>query len=137
MVHIMSLWLPILVSAVIVFIASSIIHMTLGYHGSDYKKLPQEDAILEALRKFNIPPGNYHFPRPDSMKSMKDPAFVEKRSKGPVGHVTIMKPGPPSMGAELFQWFVYLLVIGTFAAYMAGRALGPGAPYLSVFRFAG
>ncbi|HKW51510.1 MAG TPA: hypothetical protein VJQ53_07230 [Candidatus Eisenbacteria bacterium] len=137
MVHIMSLWIPILLSAVLVFIVSSIIHMVLGYHRSDYKKLPSEDAVLEALRKFNIPPGDYHFPRPDTMKAMKDPAFIEKRTKGPVGLMTIMKPGPPAMGRELFQWFVYIVVVGIFAAYVAGRALAPGAPYLSVFRFVG
>ena len=137
MVHIMSLWIPILLSAVLVFIVSSIIHMVLGYHRSDYKKLPSEDAVLEALRKFSIPPGDYHFPRPDGMKAMKDPAFIEKRTKGPVGLMTIMKPGPPAMGRELFQWFVYIVVVGIFGAYVAGRALAPGAPYLSVFRFVG
>ena len=137
MVHIMSLWIPILLSAVLVFIVSSIIHMMLGYHRSDYKKLPSEDAVLESLRKFNIPPGDYHFPRPDSMKAMKDPAFIEKCAKGPIGMMTLMKPGPPSMGRELFQWFLYIVVVGIFAAYVAGRALAPGAPYLSVFRFVG
>ena len=137
MVHIMSLWIPILLSAVLVFIVSSIIHMVLGYHRSDYKKLPSEDAVLEALRKFNIPPGDYHFPRPDSMKAMKDPAFIEKCTKGPIGLMTVMKSGPPSMGRELFQWFLYIVVVGIFAAYVAGRALTVGAPYLSVFRFAG
>ena len=137
MVHIPSLWIPILLSAVLVFIVSAIIHMVLGYHRSDYKKLPSEDAVLEALRKFNIPPGDYHFPRPDSMKAMKEPAFIEKCTKGPIGMMTIMKPGPPSMGRELFQWFVYIVVVGIFAAYVAGRALAPGAPYLAVFRFVG
>jgi len=137
MVHIMSLWIPILLSAVLVFIVSSIIHMVLGYHRSDYKKLPSEDAVLEALRKFNIPPGDYHFPRPDSMKAMKDPAFVEKCTKGPTGMLTLMRPGPHGMGKELFQWFLYIVVVGIFAAYVAGRALGPGAPYLAVFRFVG
>lgn len=137
MVHIMSLWLPILISSVLVFIASSIIHMMLGYHRSDYKKLPSEGEIMDALRKFNISPGDYHFPRPDSMKAMKDPAFIEKRTKGPVGMMTIFTPGPPSMGAELFQWFLYIVLVGVFAGYVAGRALEPGAPYLSVFRFAG
>ncbi len=45
MVSIPSLWLPILLSAVAVFIASSIIHMVLGYHAADYKKLPAEDDV--------------------------------------------------------------------------------------------
>ena len=137
MVHIMSLWIPVLLSAVLVFIVSSIIHMVLGYHRSDYKKLPSENEVLDALRKLSIPPGDYHFPRVDSMKAMKDPAFIERRTKGPVGFLTVMRSGPPSMGVELFQWFLYLVLVGIFSAYVAGRALGPGAPYLSVFRFAG
>ncbi len=38
MVSLMSLWIPILVSAVIVFVLSSIIHMVLPYHRTDLRK---------------------------------------------------------------------------------------------------
>ena len=41
------------------------------------------------------------------------------------------------MGPFLVQWFLYLIVIGVFVAYVTGRALGQTADYLSVFRFAG
>ena len=137
MVAIMSLWLPILVAAVLVFIVSSIIHMALTYHKTDYKKLPAEDEIMEALRKFNIPPGDYVVPRASSMKEMGEPAFIEKTKKGPVAMMTVIKSGPPSMTGSLIQWFLYSLLVGVIAAYVAGRALGPGASYLSVFRFTG
>jgi len=40
MVPIAALWIPILLSAVIVFVASSIIHMLLPYHRSDYGNAP-------------------------------------------------------------------------------------------------
>ena len=50
MVSLANLWLPVLLSAVIVFFASSIIHMVLPYHRSDYKKLPDEDNVRAALR---------------------------------------------------------------------------------------
>lgn len=73
MVTISSLWLPILLSAVFVFVVSSIIHMMLGYHRADYKTLPAEDQVMEALRKFNIPPGDYMMPCAGSSKAMKDP----------------------------------------------------------------
>jgi hypothetical protein len=43
MVSIPSLWLPILVSAIIVFLASWILHMFLPYHRSDFQKVPSED----------------------------------------------------------------------------------------------
>jgi hypothetical protein len=137
MVPVMSLWLPILLSAVLVFVASSVIHMMLAYHRSDYSKLPDEDGVMDALRKFGVPPGDYLFPKPDSAKAMKDPAFQAKWSKGPVGMMTVMKSGPPSMGKYFAAWFLYCVVVGIIAAYIAGRALPQGAPYLSVFRFVG
>ncbi len=137
MVPVMSLWLPILISAVFVFVASSVIHMMLPYHKSDYGKVPAEDDVMDALRKFNVPPGDYMVPRCGSPNEMKSPAFVEKMKKGPVIVMTVMPNGPWSMGSNLAQWFVYCVVVGAIAAYIAGRALGPGAPYLAVFRFAG
>ncbi len=136
-VPVMSLWLPILLSAVLVFVASSIIHMMLPYHRSDFGKIPNEDGAMDALRKLGVPPGDYLFPKPDSAKAMKDPAFREKWSKGPVGLMTVIPSGPPSMAKNLVSWFLYSIVVGIFAAYIAGRALQPGTPYLAVFRFAG
>lgn len=137
MVPLTSLWLPILLSAVFAFIASSIVHMVLPIHRSDYRKLPSEDEVMEALRKFNIPPGDYLVPCAGTPKEMNAPAFVEKLAKGPVALMTVMRCGNPSMVAPLVQWFVYCLVVAVFAGYIAGRALGPGAHYLAVFRFAG
>lgn len=137
MVPVMSLWLPILLAAVIVFVASSIIHMVLTYHQSDMKALPKQDDVMAALRPFNIPPGDYAMPYAGSMKAMNTPEFQEKLKKGPVALVTVLPSGPFSMGSSLAQWFVYCVIVGIFAAYIAGRALGPGASYLEVFRFAG
>jgi hypothetical protein len=137
MVPVMSLWIPIFVSAVIVFVVSSIIHMLLPYHKSDFRKVAEEDRLLEALRGLKIPPGDYLAPRPESPAAMKQPEFVEKMTKGPWVTMTIGPGGPPSMTTNLVLWFLYSVVVGIFAAYVAGRALGPGAHYLSVFRFAG
>ena len=135
MVPVMSLWIPILVSAVVVFLASSVLHMVLPYHRSDYRRVPAEDELMESLRKLAVPPGNYMMPYAGSPGAMKDPAFIEKKKRGPVALLTVMKD--PSMGASLTQWFIYCVVVSVIAAYIAGRALGPGAEYLSVFRFAG
>lgn len=137
MVPLASLWLPILLAAVFVFLASSFIHMVLPVHKSDYKKLPSEDGVMDALRKFHIPPGDYLAPCPGSMKEMNTPGFKAKRSRGPVLVMTVWRSGPPSMTGPLALWFVYSIVVGIFAGYIAGRALPPGAHYLSVFRFAG
>lgn len=137
MVSVMSLWIPILLSAVIVFVASSIIHMVLAYHQSDFGRVPAEDDVMEALRKFDIPPGDYVIPCPGSAAGMKSPEYIEKVTKGPVAFVTVMKSGMPSMAPSLMQWFLYCIAVGIFAAYIAGRALDTGANYLTVFRFVG
>ena len=135
MVPIVSLWAPILLSAVLVFVASAIIHMVLTYHRSDFRKVPSEDAVMDTLRRAGIPPGNYMMPHAKDMKEWKEPAFMEKRKQGPIATLTVMKDA--SMGVSLAQWFVYCVVVGVFVAYIAGRALEPRAEYLAVFRFAG
>ena len=94
-----ALWLPILLSSIIVFVASSIIHMATPWHKSDYRKVPDEDKVMEALRPFSLSPGDYMMPRPSSMQDLKSPAFTEKRSKGPVMVFTVMPEGPVSMNA--------------------------------------
>ncbi len=132
-----SLWLPILLSSVFVFIVSSLIHMALPWHKGDYAQVPDEGKVLDALRPFGIPPGDYMVPRPSSMKDMGSPEFRDKLNRGPVMVVTVLPNGRPAMGRNLVLWFLYSVVIGVFAAYVAGRALPAGARYLSVFRFAG
>lgn len=137
MVSILSLWIPVLLSAVIVFAVSSIIHMLLRYHRNDFGKVPSEDGVMEALRSFNIPPGEYVIPCAGSPEVMRSAEFIEKTTKGPVAFMTVMKSGKPAMGKSLIQWFIYCVVVGIVAAYIAGRALGPDAHYLAVFRFVG
>ncbi len=137
MVPITALWLPILLAAVIVFVASSILHMVLPLHKSDYRKLPQEDAVLDALRAGGVTPGRvYHFPY-CTHKDMKKPEAVEKFKRGPVGLLTIIPSGVPAMGKYLGSWFVYCVIVGIFVAYLSGRTLAPGTHYLQVFRVAG
>ncbi len=137
MVPITALWLPILLSAVIVFVASSIFHMLLPIHKSDYRKLPEEGRVLDALRAAGVTPGRtYHFPY-TTHKEMKSPEAVERFKRGPVGLLTVIPSGPPAMGKYLGQGFLYCVVIGVFVAYLTGRTLNPGTPYLEVFRVAG
>lgn len=138
MVGITALWLPILVAAVLVFVASSAIHMFMPYHRTDFGKLPGEDAFMETLRELGVPGGDYAVPYAADPDVLKSEAYREKARKGPVAFMTVLPPGDPfAMGTQLVQWFLYAVVVGVFAAYVAGRALGPGAEYLAVFRFAG
>lgn len=137
MTALVALWLPILVSAVIVFVASSIIHMAPLWHRSDFPKLPNEDAAMDALRPLAIPPGEYLMPRAASGKDMRSPEFMEKMNKGPVATITVLRPGPPSMARNLILWFIFCVVVSIFAAYVTCHALPVGAHYLRVFRFVG
>ena len=131
-----ALWVPILLSSVFVFIASSIIHMALPWHKNDYQGVPNEDRVMEALRPFAIPPGDYMMPRPGKREDMNSPEFLEKRKKGPVAIFTVMS-GDFSMGKTFVQWLVYLLGVSVVSACVAGSALPAGATYGQVFRFAG
>jgi hypothetical protein len=62
---------------------------------------------------------------------------MEKLTKGPVVLLTVFPKGPFSMGRNLAQWFVYLLIVSLFTAYITGRALPPGTDYPHVFQIAG
>jgi hypothetical protein len=137
MTSLTALWLPILLSGVLVFIASSIIHMFLKWHDSDYAAVPDEARLRGALATVEIPPGDYMIPRAASAAEMRSPEFDEKMRTGPVMIFTAIPPGPVTMGKTLALWFLFTLVVSLFAGYLAGRALGPGAEYLEVFRFAG
>ena len=137
MVELSALWLPILLSAVVVFIVSSIIHMASPWHQSDYPKMPNEEKVMDALRTLAIPPGDYFVPRPANRQEMRSPEFDEKQKKGPIVMMTVWPAGKMGMAKLICYWFIYLIVVGIFAGYVAGRALPPGAEYLRVFRFAG
>lgn len=136
MVPLMSLIIPILLSAVVVFVASSIIHMVMPYHRKDFGKVADENAVMDALRQFNIPPGDYLIPHPGGAAGMKEPEYQEKLKKGPVVVMTL-RSGPSSMGQSLGLWFLYSVLISIFAAYITTRALNSGAVYGEVFRFVG
>jgi len=135
MVSLLALGLPILVAAILVFFASYAIHMVLRYHRTDFRKVAAEDAVMDALRPFNLSPGDYHMPSPGSPAAMQSPEFVAKMKKGPVVIMTVVPSGEVGMGSRLAWWFVYCLVVGLFAAYLASRSLSAGAPYMEVFRF--
>jgi len=133
MVSVATLWAPILLSAVLVFVISSVIHMLLGYHAGDFGKVSRQADVLDALRGFSIPPGDYFLPRPDSSAHSRSPEFAAVVAEGPVVMLRVM-PGGMSMGRNLALWFVYTLIVGLLAGYVAGLTLGPGAEYRPVFR---
>jgi hypothetical protein len=136
MIGVFNLWLPILLSAVFVFVASTIIHMVIKWHNFDYGRLPSEDPILDAIRAGDLKPGQYRFPFAE-MKDMKDSGVQEKFHRGPVGYMTIMPNGLPAMGRGLVFWFLYSVLISIFAGYIAGMFLPEGTEYGMVARITG
>ena len=137
MVSLLALWLPILASAILVFVASSLMHTVLRYHSNDFRKLPDEEGARRALGSVGIPPGQYVIPYAGSTEGMKSPEYAEKMRTGPVVLMYVRPNGPFGMGRSLVSWFVYIVVVSVFAAYIASRALGPNVEYLDVFRFVG
>lgn len=120
-----ALWLPILLSAVIVFIASAIIHTVLPWHRNDYRSVPDEAQVSAALRPFAIPPGDYMIPRAASMADMKSPEFAERVRQGPNLVATVLPNAQWSMGRNLGLWFLYCLVVTILSACLATMA-APG-----------
>ena len=131
------LWMPILLSAVLVFLVSSVIHMASPWHKNDYQQMPHEREVMDALRPLAIPPGDYMVPRAGSMQVLRSPEFLAQLNAGPVMVVTVMPNGMTSMSRNLSMWFVYAVVVGIFSAYVAGRGNPHGTSYLQVFRFVG
>ena len=104
MIPLTALWLPILLSAVIVFFVSFIMHMVLTYHRSDYRKLPDEDRVTDAMRSADVTQGPAYFFPYSSFEEMKSAPMIEKFKRGPVGLLTVLPSGPPAMGKNLLLW---------------------------------
>ena len=137
MVAVTDLFLPILLSAVFIFIVSSVLHMVVNVHKNDYVQLPDEDGLLEKMRASNVTEGAYVFPRPESMKEMGSSEMQEKYNRGPVGYMTVLPNGMPAIGKSLATWFLYTLIVSFFVAYLGTLSIQPGADFSYVFRITG
>ncbi|MBK8100472.1 MAG: hypothetical protein IPK26_25525 [Planctomycetes bacterium] len=137
MVALTSLLLPIILSAVLVFVASSLIHMVLKYHASDYRRLANEDEVVAAVRRSGATPGQYIFPHCSDHKQLEQPEMKAKFEQGPLGVIYVKPHGPMNLGSFLGKWFAYSLIVSAAVAYLARAELPAGAPYLSVFRLVG
>jgi hypothetical protein len=134
MVSLASLWLPVVLGAVVVFITSSLVHMVFKWHNADYRALPNEDEVRAAIRKGAPSPGQYVVPHCVDMKQMQSPGMQQKFKEGPVGHFFIRPNGPGNIGKHLGQWFLLSLFVALTAAYIAGIGLPAGASPMNVFR---
>lgn len=134
-VNLVSLWLPILLSAVVVFMASSVIWMVLQYHNSEWRKLPDEEGARSVLQ--GTEPGQYSLPHAVTAADRNDSAWQEKYKEGPAAMLVILPHGSLAMGKQLTQWFIYCVIASILIAYVTSVALSAGAEYLHVFRITG
>lgn len=128
----LSLLLPILISAVALFVLTLIIHMT-PWHRGDYVRLPDEDGVMKALRPFNLPPNDYMVPHPGTGEYMKSKEYDAKRDAGPVMIVTVAPLGPWNIGKMMGLWFLFGAVVSGVAACFVGTIIPPGGDRHSVF----
>ena len=128
------LWLPVIGAAVAIFVASSLVHMVIRWHNSDYRKLPNEDEARAVLRSSAQAPGMYFIPHMLDMKEMRKPENLQKFVDGPVAMMTVRRPGKPSMGAPLAQWFVLALFVALIGAYVASKMVPFNASFLAICR---
>jgi hypothetical protein len=129
-----SLWLPVVLSAVAVWIVSAIVHMALRYHRADYKQLSDEDSVAQAVRKVGASPGLYVFPYCTSPAQMKEPALRKKFEDGPIGFLILRPNGVPGMGKNLIQWLLLCFLVSFVTAYVARHTLHAGQDGLTVLQ---
>ena len=134
-VSLVSLWLPILLSAIVVFFASSVMHAVLTYHNKDWRKLPDEESARSLLQGLDL--GQYFVPHAADAKERASEEWMQKYREGPAVMVTVTPHGDVKMMRQMTQWFGYCIVMSLFIACLASVALTPGAAYMEVFRLVG
>lgn len=130
-----SLWLPVVVSAVAVWLVSAVLHMVLKYHRADFRQLANEEAVAPPLR--GAAPGVYVIPYCSDMSQMKDPAVRKRYEDGPVALVTVIRNGLPNMGKYLGLWFLFCFLVSFVTGYVARHTLGFDTDALTVLRITG
>lgn len=134
MVSLAQLWLPILLGAIGVFVASSILHMVFqAWHSVDYHGFSNEDEVAAAMRKGSPAPGMYMIPY-CKMGDFKKPETLEKFKKGPLAFLLIRAGTSPGMGKSLSLWFVFCLVVSLFSGYLGSATLAAGTAVPQVLR---
>jgi hypothetical protein len=134
-VQLTSLWLPILLSAIAVFVASALIWTVVQWHNSDWKKLPDEEAARRALK--GVAPGEYNLPHAADGKARQSPEWQEKFREGPAAMMVVLPHGSMAMGKQFVQWILYCLIISLLVGYVAAATLPAGTGYLKVFQVTG
>ncbi|MGH7461215.1 MAG: hypothetical protein ACREMA_09335 [Longimicrobiales bacterium] len=133
MVTLAELWLPILLSAILVFLAAGLMWMAMPHHKTDWPSAPNGERVQEIMR--GVTPGQYVYPRMMSAEERKD-AEAQKRYSESSGFIIVREPGM-SMGKPMALSVLSYLFVSLMVAYIASHALPANADYLDVFRITG
>lgn len=125
------LWLPIAVSAALVFVASAASHMLVPYRRREWGRAPDEATLQAAVRA--APPGLYAFPVPEDPAARGRPEALARWAEGPSGWLAVVPRGPIRMGRNLGLSLLVNVAVSALAGHLALDALGPGASYHAVF----
>lgn len=128
------LWLPILIATVLVWIASALMWTVMPHHKKDFKSIPDEDKVLEAMRSAGVKPGSYFFPFSEDRGEMASPEMKAKMEEGPMGTMIVMQPGAFAMAKPMILQAIYILLATVLVAYIGAVTMAPGTSYLTVFR---
>lgn len=134
MEFLLALWLPILLTGIVLFFASFVAWTVSTHHEPDFKKASNEEKLMTSVRELNLPPGSYMFPHM-THKEARDPAAIERYNQGPRGKLVVWDV--PNMGRNLGLTFAYFLAVAFVTAYIAWEALGPAAGFLKAFQITG
>jgi hypothetical protein len=129
------LWLPILLSAIAIWVISVIASMALPHHKRDFIDLPGEDGFMDYIRTSGIKPGNYLFPDFRGREAMKSEKVEKALKEGPVGHLSVWRT-PLTMGGKMAATFIVYLVVSTLIVYLTRVAIPGAAPFAKVFQVA-
>lgn len=137
MVPLTALWLPILLTGVVVFMVSAMVWMVMPHHKADFARADDEDALMDAVRDSVGGPGMYMFPwAPDSEQTSE--GYRERLLGGPVGILRVRdSQSVLDMKPAMAKSILLHLVVAAFVAYLASITLEQGATYMSVFKVTG
>lgn len=111
--------------------------MVLRYHMNDYRELPNEAAAIAGLTGNTVAPGDYVFPHCEEMKDLASEKMQTRFKEGPVGMLTIIPSGPPTMGKQLGSWLVFTIVMSALIAYVSFLVLSPADSFMRMLRVVG
>lgn len=140
MEFLVGLWLPIVISTIVLFFASFIARTILPHHRAGWHKLDHEPAFMNQLQEMNIPPGSYVFPYAETRQQSSQETFLKTYAKGPRGTINIHTI--PNLGLNLFCTFIFFLITVTLIAYIAQQAFAGWSDeseitFLKVFQIVG